>query len=89
MKTEFEVEYDGIQIVGNYCFDQEVFWIVYPKNTNDMQQFKEFDNRDMTHIQVKLYIELEDYINYIRESYGEDLGYDSALDQAVEIERNM
>ena len=84
---KFTTEWNGMQIVGEYDWSYEIFSDLYPKNDSDTKEFRDLTKIERLCILRQLEEEVEEYLDYIRESYREDIGYDRALDQAVEIER--
>lgn len=85
---KFTTEWNGMRIVGEYDWGDEIFSDLYPKNDCDTKEFRDLTKIERLCILRQLEEEVEEYLDYIRESYREDIGYDRALDQAVEIERN-
>lgn len=86
--TKFTTEWNGIIIIGEYWWDAHAFDLVYPKYDKDTEEFEELTDAELACIVRQLEQRVEDYIDYMRESYREDIGYDRALDQAVEAERS-
>jgi hypothetical protein len=86
---KFTTEWNGVQIVGEYDWGCEMFSDIYPRHQTDVREFIDLSKVERLCITRQLEEEVEEYLDYIRESYREDIAYDHALDQAVEIERNM
>jgi len=61
---------------------------VYPKYDKDTEEFEELTDAELACIVRQLEQRVEDYIDYMRELYREDIGYDRELDRAVADERN-
>lgn len=85
---KFLTEWNGMRIVGEYDWDDEIFSDLYPENDCDTKEFRDLTKIERLCITRQLEEEVEEYLDYIRESYREDIGYDRALDQAFEVERN-
>lgn len=86
---KFTTEWNGMQIVGEYDWEISDLDVVYPKYDKDTEEFEALTVAELLCIKRQLYEQVEEYLEYVRESYREDIGYDRALDQAVELERNM
>ena len=82
MNKEFKINVWDIDVIVDFCFESwkvETWYFIVDHDNVLINEFKEFNAA----IQLKAEQEAQDYLDYIKESYGEDRGYDRWLDQQV------
>jgi hypothetical protein len=82
MNKEFKINVWGIDVIVDFCFESWKVDSYRLVNDAEWYQIEEPEDFDLALVR-KAEREAQDYIDYIKESYGEDRGYDNYLDQQV------
>ena len=82
MNKEFKINVWDTDVIVDFCFESWKVDSWYFVDSNDFYSVEDATDFQKA-IQLKAEQEAQDYLDYIKESYGEDRGYDRWLDQQV------